>query len=288
MVPRELGQDILGQPVDEELLLRVAAHVGEGQHGDRRPDGAGLGGRVRRVPRQTGRRGLGLAQHHPPDPDGTGHVLQRFLAKILEPDLDPVRDLLVDRLGDADAADLRELLEPRGDVDAVTVYVAVLEDDVAEVDADPEADAPVLGHVGIAPLHALLHLDGATHGVGDGLELDQHAVAGGLDDATPVLGDGGVDQLAAMGHQPGERALLVESPSDGCSQPCRRQEPRPACVPSNTPFRAPYRAAPPVTICSCATARSIRIGVQYGTGSAKTRSKDAPARIIRAARMTPA
>ena len=33
---RQLGDDVFGQPVGEELLLRVAAHVGEGQHGDRR------------------------------------------------------------------------------------------------------------------------------------------------------------------------------------------------------------------------------------------------------------
>ena len=32
---RQLGDDVLGQPVGEELLLRIAAHIDEGQHGDR-------------------------------------------------------------------------------------------------------------------------------------------------------------------------------------------------------------------------------------------------------------
>ena len=48
--PRQLGDDVLGDAVGEELLLRVAAHVVERQHGDRRLVGtiarrAGLGRR---------------------------------------------------------------------------------------------------------------------------------------------------------------------------------------------------------------------------------------------------
>ena len=45
---RQLGDDVLGQPVGEELLLRIAAHVGEGQHGDR---GNARRGVLRRRPR---------------------------------------------------------------------------------------------------------------------------------------------------------------------------------------------------------------------------------------------
>ncbi len=43
----------------------------------------------------------------------------------------------------------------------------------------------------------------------DARELDQNAVAGGLDDAALVLGNLRVDQLAAMGAQPRQRAGLV-------------------------------------------------------------------------------
>ena len=66
------------------------------------------------------------------------------------------------------------------------------------IDADAKPDAPVFVDVGVAVLHPLLHHDGAAHGVDDRGELDQHAVAGGLDDAALVLGDQRVDQLAAM------------------------------------------------------------------------------------------
>ena len=50
-------------------------------------------------------------------------------------------------------------------------------------------------HVGVAPRHAALDFRRAANRVGDALELDQHAVAGRLDDAAPVLGDRRVDQL---------------------------------------------------------------------------------------------
>ena len=63
--------------------------------------------------------------------------------------------------------------------------------------------------VGVASRHAALDLDRALHRVGDALELGQHPVAGGLDDAAPVLGDRRVDQLEPVGLQARERARLV-------------------------------------------------------------------------------
>ena len=52
------------------------------------------------------------------------------------------------------------------------------------------------GDIGIALGHPALHLGGAAQRVDDAGELDQQAVAGGLDDAAAVLGDLRVDQLA--------------------------------------------------------------------------------------------
>ena len=86
--------------------------------------------------------------------------------------------------------------EPRRDIDAVAEDVAVLDDDVAEIDADAELDALLRGDTGIALGHPALHRDGAAHRIDDAGEFDQQAVAGGLDDAAAVLGDVRVDQLA--------------------------------------------------------------------------------------------
>jgi hypothetical protein len=50
----------------------------------------------------------------------------------------------------------------------------------------------------------------AQHRVDDAVEFDQHAVAGGLDDAAAVLCDGWIDQLDPMGLETGERPRLVD------------------------------------------------------------------------------
>ena len=52
-------------------------------------------------------------------------------------------------------------------------------------------------HAGVALDHAGLHLDRAAHGVDNAAELDDDAVAGALDDAAVMGGDGRVDQVAA-------------------------------------------------------------------------------------------
>jgi hypothetical protein len=58
--------------------------------------------------------------------------------------------------------------------------VVAVNDDVADIDADPEVDAPIgrLGEVSLR--HPLLHLDGTAHGIHDTRELNKHAVADSL------------------------------------------------------------------------------------------------------------
>ena len=72
-------------------------------------------------------------------------------------------EVVVGRARDHHPARLGELLQPGGDVHPVAVEVAVgLADHVAEVDADPEADALGLGHRRLALGHALLDRDRAA------------------------------------------------------------------------------------------------------------------------------
>ena len=84
------------------------------------------------------------------EPDGEdahrpGDVLDLLLAQILERDIELVADFVAHDPADADAARLGQPFQPRRDIDAVAEDVAVLDDDVAQVDADAELDAPVLG-----------------------------------------------------------------------------------------------------------------------------------------------
>ena len=59
------------------------------------------------------------------------------------------------------------------------------------------------------PSHPLLHRDRAGDGFDNAREFDQDAVAGGLDDAALVLGDIGIDQLAAQRLEARQGAGLV-------------------------------------------------------------------------------
>ena len=79
------------------------------------------------------------------DPHRPGDVLQLLLARVLEVCVELAAHLPVGVVGDADAAGLGDAFEPRGNIDAVAEDVAVLDDDVADMDADAEFDAPSCG-----------------------------------------------------------------------------------------------------------------------------------------------
>jgi hypothetical protein len=83
------------------------------------------------------------------------------------------------------------------------------DDDVAEIDADAEFDAPVGRKDSVALGHRALHRDGATHCVDDAGEFDQQPVTRRLDDAAAIFLDCGIRDLAPQLVQRGERALLV-------------------------------------------------------------------------------
>jgi hypothetical protein len=66
-------------------------------------------------------------------------------------------------------------------------------------------------YIGVALAHALLQLDGAAHSINHARKLDEHSVACCLNNATVVLCDLGVDQLASMRLEPFKRAFLVSA-----------------------------------------------------------------------------
>jgi hypothetical protein len=99
---------------------------------------------------------------------------------------------------DPDPAWLGERFQARRDIHAVAEDVVAVDDDVTEVDPDPEPDPAVLGHTGLAIDHRPLHLGGTADRVDDAREFHQHPVAGRFDDAAGMLADLRVDELAAM------------------------------------------------------------------------------------------
>ncbi len=104
---------------------------------------------------------------------------------------------------------MRQGLDAGCDVDAVAVEVVALDDHIAEIDADAQLDAVVRFDANVPLGHRLQHRDCATHCIDDAPKLHQQAVAGGLDDATAVLGDLRIEKLAAQRFEAFERALLA-------------------------------------------------------------------------------
>jgi hypothetical protein len=211
---RDSAVMILHHAVGEIVLLGIAAHVLERQHRDRRFFGQGKSGR--RLPARCAfglGRGLrqGLRSNlQRIETDWFGDILELGSSEIADRHLEPPLDLPIGVLGQTDGTGLGDAFQSRGDIDAVAHQVAVaLLDDIAKMDADTEFNAALRRQASVALNHAVLHLDGAAHGVNDAAELDQDAVAGALHHTAVMHGDGRIDQIAAQPSEPRQRAILV-------------------------------------------------------------------------------
>ena len=76
-------------------------------------------------------------------------------------------------------------------------------DDIAQMNADTEHSMLAIGPArpALRSIIAFWSLDRASHGVDDAAELNEGAVAGALDDAPVVDGDGRINQIAAQGSE---------------------------------------------------------------------------------------
>src|SRR5882762_4785466 len=101
---------------------------------------------------------------HAVDAYWIGDVLDLAIAERLISANQLVLDLLVDAARDVDLAGIGNPLKPRGNVDAITVDVVCLDDDVAQIDADPIFDPVMLRQRRVASDHVLLDDDTASHG----------------------------------------------------------------------------------------------------------------------------
>ena len=153
----------------------------------------GCAGLSRCVRSRRRRRAL-IDQSKPPRPHRLGDILQRLRTHIVEDNIDLAADLPLRVIGNADAARLGDPFKARRDIDAVAEDIVVVDDDVADVNADAKFDPRVLRHVGVLLGHGALDFDRATRRIDGAREFDQHAVAGGLDDAAAMRGDGGIDE----------------------------------------------------------------------------------------------
>ena len=130
-------------------------------------------------------------------------------------------------LGETDPAGLGDVFKTRGDIDAVAHQIAVgLLDHVAEMDADAKLDAALGRQAGVALDDAVLHLDRTAHRVDHAAKLDEATVAGALDDAAVMGGDGRVDQIAFEGPKTREGSVLVGAGEPAVTNDIRDQDRR--------------------------------------------------------------
>jgi hypothetical protein len=112
-------------------------------------------------------------------------------------------------LGDANPAGLGDAFEPSCNVDPIAEDIALLDDNVADVDPDTDFDALFIRNADIALRHPVLQLDRAARGVHGTDEFDEYAIAGAFDDTAAVLRDGWFQEFTAVGVKSGERPFLV-------------------------------------------------------------------------------
>src|SRR5207248_6461798 len=116
-------------------------------------------------------------------------VLHRPFAQIFESHFELVAHRITDGARHENRSRIGNAFKPCRDVDAVAIDVAIFDDDIAQVDADAEFDAALLGFGAIALGHAGLDSGRAAYSFDPAGKIAQHSVAGPLDDAAPVSGD---------------------------------------------------------------------------------------------------
>ena len=100
-------------------------------------------------------------------------------------------------------------LQTGGDIHGVAKKVVILNDDVADVDADPKSHLLTRRPIGILLAYSLLHSHGTLHGIHSAGEIGDEAVARCIEDPTAMRGDQAID-YDPVGREGAKGADLIE------------------------------------------------------------------------------
>ena len=88
-------------------------------------------------------------------------ILQSLLADVVEGNIHLAANLPMGVVGDTHTTRLGDPLEARRDIDAVAENIVVVEDDIADMNANAELDALLKRAIALRS-HLALHFDGAA------------------------------------------------------------------------------------------------------------------------------
>jgi hypothetical protein len=130
---------------------------------------------------------------------GFCNVLDLLRPKVGKGQRQSFSNLPVGVTGDAHPSRFGQPLQPGRDVDAIAQEITTSDHHVADMDPNPEAQGTFWDHTRVQISQGLLDLDRALNGVHSAGELGQDAIASGIGDFAPMLGNKPVHHLAAGG-----------------------------------------------------------------------------------------
>jgi len=133
------------------------------------------------------------SQPNPPRQHRLSNIFEGLLSHIITGNLDLAPDLPIRIIGHADPARFGDALKAGSNVYAITEDVVVIENDVTDMNADPEFDPLIRRHGIILFGHAALDFNRTAHRIDGAGKLDQNTVARRLDDVASMGGYGGVN-----------------------------------------------------------------------------------------------
>ena len=137
-----------------------------------------------------------------------GDVLDPLFSEWNERDRQPASNLLAHRTGKADPTGFGQRLQPGRDIDAIAKEILPLDDQVPEMNSDPEAHLLTRRAGSVLVGDRLLEGDGAFDRIDRTGEVGHHAIAGGIEDATMMGGDQPIEDRP-IGLQPAQGADLI-------------------------------------------------------------------------------
>jgi len=117
-----------------------------------------------------------------------------MLSEIFECHLNAITHVITHPSRDANAANIRKRLESGGDVDPVSEDIAVLYQNISDINPDTELHLPFLCQHQIGTPQCLLNCHSRMEGMNDRRKFCQHAVTGGPEDLPMCLFNDAIDE----------------------------------------------------------------------------------------------